>query len=757
MRLPNVRWPWQRVEIPAPAVSFEAVMETAVHRAAEQTALRVRAEVAEEVRGLLAQGASPIPELPAQVGQAPYGAFAFDRPWQYYTPTAPRRKPDALVDVDTLRQLADSYDILRSCIQHIKREVSAVPLDIVAVDDSADEAKSGARIQEAKRFFGMRGGLGGHRRRRSQFESELIEDLFVIGASAIYLQPTLGKRGIAEAVAIDAATIRPRVDAWGWPGPGEVAYEQWIQGMRVAEFTDDELIYDGLYPVSYSPYFKSPVEYLIHVVHSALRADGWNRDWLTDGNTPTDLFTLPENWTPEQIQSWQNHWDQLLSGDSKARQRAKFLPSGSQRVGAASRKDQEFSTFELWLMRRCCAIIGVQPASIGFAGEQYKVSQEKSTEVTTDIGVGVVLDWRVEIYNELLCRNGFEDLQAQNVKATAGQSRERAETNVRLVGGGIKTPNEARAEEGLEPIEGGGELLVPNTLRPLSQALEPPPPVMPGGKAVAEGQDEPDDRKAATQRALQQWERKALNRLRAGKAARCSFESEVIPCDAALEIEGALLSCEGADDVRAIFRAAVEGGKWVTIGGRPVFIKDKTGGGEATSASETKTSKGQDGVQVRVPGRAALASTEAAKQSFALHTHSLDAKTGEGGSTFSLYEGNLLGRQIHAVSLFPDLGDMIPANEFTETHIAGFVDAHREIFEDPRVAVGTWLEGGMVYLDVTALVPDREQAISLGKQYNQIGIFDLGKVEYIHIGGNGNAPADMPPPGDRLKGIPSWL
>lgn len=62
------------------------------------------------------------------------------------------------------------------------------------------------------------------------------------------------------------------------------------------------------------------------------------------------------------------------------------------------------------------------------------------------------------------------------------------EKHGRLVAVGLESRNEARAEFGLPPVDGGDVLLVPNNLVPLDHALHPPDPriVMPNGPARPE-------------------------------------------------------------------------------------------------------------------------------------------------------------------------------------------------------------------------------------------------------------------------------
>ena len=475
-----MRFPWQKIQPEPnaePSVDLEALARSAAQEAATQAVGEMGAEIA---RALIAS--SPMQGAPvAGTSGSPYPLYAYDNPITYSTPQAPTRRPGSIVTLDMLRRLADTYDILRSCINHLKREVSAVPLEIIAKDPADKGDTIQKRIQEAKAFFETAGGLGGPGRRRSHFESEIIEDLCVIGSAALYYRPNLGGT-LYEAIAIDAATIRPKVDAFGWPGPGEAVYEQWVQGLKIAEFTREQMTFDGIYPVSNSPYFKSPVEWLINTVNAALRSDDWNLSWLTDGNTPSDLLALPEQWTPGQVREWSEFWDSLYAGNSQKRQKSKFVPGGTQRVGNPSRKDNDFQEFMLWLLRRTCSIMGVQPASIGFAGEQYKVSQGDSMDSTSDFGAGVLLDFRRAIYDDVLGRLGYPDLKTENVTKTEEKAIDRATKNTALVSGGIKTINEARAEEGLDPVPDGDVVLVPSTLRPLEQALEPPePPTAPGG------------------------------------------------------------------------------------------------------------------------------------------------------------------------------------------------------------------------------------------------------------------------------------
>lgn len=496
-----------------------------------------RAEVQREMhRALMAGMPAPnqqmmtVPMSYPQTGPSPYPLYALDTPITFATPQSPRRRPGSFVDVYTLRQFADTYDILRDVINHLKREVSAVKGTIVSRDRKDDSTSTAQRIVEATEFFGINGGLGGRGRRRAHFEGEIIEDTCIVGACAIYYSPSLGGRPY-EAIAIDAATIRPRVDAYGWPGPNDAWYEQWIQGMLIRGFTLEELTYDGLFPVTYSPYFKSPVEWLILCIMSALKADEWNRTWLTDGTTPSDLLALPDNWSVEQIQTFTEWFNSLLAGNTRARQQTRFVPSGTQKVNDTSRKDQEFQEFELWLMRRTCSMFGVQPASIGFAGEQYKVSQDGSMESTTQFGAGALLDFRKDQYDLILERLGFPDLEFSNTGDAEEDVLLRAQRLAIAVGNKAWiSVNEARKAEGLDPVSDGDEVIAPDP--------EPGP-----------ANSNPDDRQQEAGR----WQRKALKALKETGSAGCPFSTSAFTAVEGHLINAELLRCTTPEQVKTFF------------------------------------------------------------------------------------------------------------------------------------------------------------------------------------------------------------
>ena len=122
------------------------------------------------------------------------------------------------------------------------------------------------------------------------------------------------------------------------------------------------------------------------------------------------------------------------------------------------------------------------------------------------------------------------------------------------------------------------------------------------------------------------------------------------------------------------------------------------------------------------------------------------------GCTFNPHFGNLAGKSLYAVSLYPDLGVVLDGKEILMDLLLRVVVDNQALLQDPRVSVGTWFDGdgNKTYLDISATIPNRQQAIELGKRYNQIAIFALDTFEEISTGGTGERIENLPPPPERL-------
>jgi 2',3'-cyclic-nucleotide 2'-phosphodiesterase (5'-nucleotidase family) len=61
-------------------------------------------------------------------------------------------------------------------------------------------------------------------------------------------------------------------------------------------------------------------------------------------------------------------------------------------------------------------------------------------------------------------------------------------------------------------------------------------------------------------------------------------------------------------------------------------------------------------------------------------------------------------------------------------------------------ALGTWYHEGKTYIDVSTTIPWRDYAVTLGREYDQISIFDLANFQEIPTAGTGGKSGQVPNP-----------
>ena len=101
----------------------------------------------------------------------------------------------------------------------------------------------------------------------------------------------------------------------------------------------------------------SPVEQIALTINIALRRDAATLDYYRVGSTPDAFATLPKEWTADQIRSFQDYFDALMSGNLARRRQTKFMPADFKLIEARQPplKDQ----YDEWLARLICYAFSV--------------------------------------------------------------------------------------------------------------------------------------------------------------------------------------------------------------------------------------------------------------------------------------------------------------------------------------------------------------------------------------------------------------
>lgn len=130
------------------------------------------------------------------------------------------------------------------------------------------------------------------------------------------------------------------------------------------------------------------------------------------------------------------------------------------------------------------------------------------------------------------------------------------------------------------------------------------------------------------------------------------------------------------------------------------------------------------------------------------------AQINQGGLTYSpLLNKDYSGTPNIAISPFPERSQILDGKATKKT-VLEFFKRNRDLFLK-KFSLGAWFDkvSQKTYLDISAPIPLKKQAeaITLGKDANQIAGFNLSDFTEIPLGGNGQSDSIMIPFQNRLE------
>jgi hypothetical protein len=394
-----------------------------------------------------------------------------------YTP-----RSNEAISFDDLRALADNLPLLRAVIETRKDQVESMTWAIKPKLERGKKkpGKADARLEALNEFFRFPD-------REHTFASWLrilLEEMLVIDAATIY--PRMNKGGgLYSLDIVDGSTIKRVIDADGrTPVPPNPAYQQILHGVPAGDFSRDELLYVPRNVRANRLYCFSPVEQIVLTVNIALRRDLSTLEYYTSGSLPDSFGTLPKEWTVDQIRSFQNWFDSLLSGNMAERRKLRFMPDGFkyQEAKQPPLKDQ----YDEWLARIICYVFSVPVTA--FIGTVNRATSETMRVQASQEGLVPLQNWIKNIIDLVIWKYfGFTDLEFTWSDDDQIDPLEAAQVQDLKIKNGSLGVDEARDEDGRDPIGVGNVVFTAGGPVPLKESIEqaienienPPPPPAP--------------------------------------------------------------------------------------------------------------------------------------------------------------------------------------------------------------------------------------------------------------------------------------
>ena len=354
-----------------------------------------------------------------------------------------QRVDDNSVGYAELRNLADGYDLLRLVIETRKDQISKMEFDIVPKDKKAtpDEKKQ----KFIKEFFS-------YPDKEHDWDTWLraiIEEMLVTDAATVYPRYNRSKE-LYSLELMDGALIKRIIDDTGrTPLPPEPAYQQVLKGVPAVNYSKDELIYRPRNVRVHKIYGYSPVQQVIMTVNIALRRQVTQLQYYTEGNVPDALIGVPEEWSPEDISTFQKWWDEVLLGDTSQKSKARFVPGG---MTPTFTKDAILKDgYDEWLARIICFAFNISPQSL--VAMMNRATAESAMQQASQEGLAPLMKWVKSLMDFIIVKYFDEhDLHFVWKDEDEPGPKEQMEVLTGYVAGKIMHPDEAREKLGMEPF-----------------------------------------------------------------------------------------------------------------------------------------------------------------------------------------------------------------------------------------------------------------------------------------------------------------
>ena len=420
----------------------------------------------------------------------------YDYPVGYNLRWTPRAEEG--VSFAQLRALADTYDLLRLLIETRKDQLVKIEWTINKIDiQDNDDEDDDPRIKEVTDFLK----LPDREHTWQQWLRMLVEEMLVTDAATIYPRRTYAGK-LYSLDLMDGTTIKPLIDYEGrTPAPPSAAFQQVLHGVPAVDYSSDELIYCPRNLRVNKVYGYSNVEQVVMTVNIGLRRQLYQLQYYTEGSLPDQVFGTPATWNIKQIKEFQDWFDGLLSGNTGARRKARFVPGDIKSVNTkeVALKDP----YDEWLARICCFCFSIAPTP--FIQQVNRATAESAQEAALEEGLLPMMNWVRDVMNRILWRYfGYTDLEFGWQQEAEVDPVAQAKIDDMRIRNGSCSIDEVRAQNGLDPIGVGNAIIGVNgpifvgqfmkdqeAFNEAQSAGKPTPMIKPPGVGGDENGDQP--------------------------------------------------------------------------------------------------------------------------------------------------------------------------------------------------------------------------------------------------------------------------
>lgn len=400
----------------------------------------------------------------------PFGPpnYTVPREWNFPVGYNINYVPQRLELMGMLRGMRQSWGVLATIIETRKDQLLRLPWTIQVRGKPRANSKG---VEEVRKFFRRPDGILSF----SQWSRKYLDDLFVIDAPTIYLDRSISGK-VLNAEVIDGGSIFPLIDDAGRRPQTIVditpegvsytkrqpAFQQIVYGLPMINLSADEIIYGMMRPRPELPVFGfSQVEQILTEATEAIRKTFYQLEFWRAGSMPELIITVPEQWSPRQIATFQAHFDAVLSGQLTLKSKVRFVPGGMKPFDIKNASGESlWSQRDELLVRLACYAFSVSPTP--FVKQMNRATAGQAQESAQEEGLYPLMSyWKDDVMDTIIQEKlGYDDIEAVYLPRAEPNQEKQATIHQVQLDEGIRSRNDVRGELGLEPVEGGDVITV---------------------------------------------------------------------------------------------------------------------------------------------------------------------------------------------------------------------------------------------------------------------------------------------------------
>lgn len=427
-----------------------------------------------------------------------------------------------------LREAADNVDILRRCIEVRKADMRSLDWAWVVSDEAVAEAyRNNPARGKSDLAADLREQWMPEIRRLTEFwenpwpsegldfgawVNQVMEDRLVLDAVTLYPQTTYGGDLIAFEI-IDSEFIKVLRDFRGArPVAPFPAFQQILYGFPRGEWqattetdADGNIVINGGFLADQMYYHKensrsghvygySPVEQALISARLYLKRQGWMLSEYDDGVLPSMIIESSEtlSLTPKERRAYETDLNDELTGQTRARHRAKFMFPGTKTTLLPDVAERYKPEYDLFLIKLLASHLGVSATKLGFSetkGLGGSGMHEAQSQAAQDLGVQPDIKMMSGLVMSLSTKwlRAPVEIKFKFLDADGENEQVRAAIVVGEMGTAQRTVNEARTDGG-KPVLDIPEADMPYILTPTGPVFlegASAPKVVPGQPTAA--------------------------------------------------------------------------------------------------------------------------------------------------------------------------------------------------------------------------------------------------------------------------------